>query len=369
MHSSSLRRWGQGAAAMGVGALLLVFPGEAAQGASRGMALCLNTLVPSLFPFMVLAVYVASSGVGEELGRPLRRPLQWLGLPAACAPAVLPALLGGYPVGAAGISRLLHEKKLTPPQARRAMALCCLPGPAFLVSAVGNGLLGSAKAGAVLWACALLGAVLPLVFTKGGSPLPTPEPPAAPPPAGAFFAAVTGAARNLLSLCALVVVFCTLQELLCTVPLPGMLTNAPGAILPRGTAESVLPVLLEVTGGMAACREQGAPLWLFAFAAGWGGLCVHGQVFSFFRPGELKKAAFLRARLVHGALSAGLAWGFFRLFPAWQPAVSVFATHRVTATPLFSAAAPASLALLVLCGVFCLTAKLPMNNGQSTTEN
>ena len=32
MHSSSLRRWGQGAAAVGVGALLLVFPGEAARG-------------------------------------------------------------------------------------------------------------------------------------------------------------------------------------------------------------------------------------------------------------------------------------------------------------------------------------------------
>ena len=128
MHAFSLR-WGPAAASVLVGGLLLAFPGAASRGAASGLALCLNTAVPSLFPFMVLAVYVSASGAGEDLGRLLRRPVQWLGLPAQTTSAVLLAFLGGYPAGAAGISQLLREEKLTRPQAQRAMALCCLPSP------------------------------------------------------------------------------------------------------------------------------------------------------------------------------------------------------------------------------------------------
>jgi len=355
MHASSLRRGAAALGCMAVGGLLLGFPTAAAQGAARGISLCLNTAVPSLFPFMVLAAYISASGVGEQLGKPLCRPVQWLGLPAACAPAVLLALLGGYPVGAAGVSRLLHTGQISPAQARRAMVLCCLPSPAFMVSAIGNSLLASPRAGAALWACTLLGAVLPLLL-RPAKPQPAAKTSEAPPQSGSFFSAVEAAARSVLSLSALIVVFCTLQELLAATPLPEWLAAELGTFLPAGAAKSLLPALLEVTTGMAVCKENGAPLWLFAFAAGWGGLCVQGQVFSFFKPGELPKAAFLRARLVHGLLSAGLAAGFFRFFPEWQPAISVFATHTVTQTEIFSSTAPAGIALLALCGVFCLTA-------------
>lgn len=355
MHAFSLRL-GPAAASLLLGGLLLAFPGAASRGAAGGLALCLNTAVPSLFPFMVLAVYVSASGAGEDLGRLLRRPVQWLGLPAQTASAVLLAFLGGYPVGAAGISQLLREEKLTRPQAQRVMALCCLPSPAFMVAAVGNNLLHSPRAGAVLWACTALGATLPLLFTRKGADLsPTPAEKPQPRP-GALFFAVERAAKNTLSLCAFIVVFCTLQALLEETPLPAVLAEFLGAILPAGAAKSLLPVLLEVTTGAAACTENGAPLWLFAFGAGWGGLCVQGQAGSFFRPGELKKGAFLRARLVHGLVSAGLCGAFFRLFPGYLPAVPTFATHTVTDARAFSAAAPASAAILVLCGVFCLTA-------------
>jgi hypothetical protein len=224
-----------------------------------------------------------------------------------------------------------------------------------MISALGNGLLASPRAGAALWACTLLGAVLPLLF-RPAKPQPTAETPEIPPPSGSFFSAVETAARSVLSLSALIVVFCTLQALLAATPFPGMLAQGLEIIFPPNAAKSLLPALLEVTTGLAACKENGAPLWLFAFAAGWGGLCVQGQVFSFFKPGELPKAAFLQARLVHGLVSAGLAAGFFRFFPEWQPAISVFATHTVTQTEVFSDAAPASIALLALCGVFCLTA-------------
>ena len=80
-------------AAAGASTLLLAFPAAAARGAARGIALCLNTAVPSLFPFMVLAAYVSASGAAALPGRLLRRPVGWLGLPPQAAGTVVLALL------------------------------------------------------------------------------------------------------------------------------------------------------------------------------------------------------------------------------------------------------------------------------------
>ena len=355
-------------AAAGASTLLLAFPAAAARGAARGIALCLNTAVPSLFPFMVLAAYVSASGAAALPGRLLRRPVGWLGLPPQAAGTVVLALLGGYPVGAAGVSRLLREKQLTLQEAQRAMALCCLPSPAFMITAVGNGLLGSPKTGAVLWACTLLGAVaaLPRRRNRSSTSAPAKAPPL--PVRGALTQAVNHACRSTLSLCACIVLFCTLQGVLEETPLPGALAFLAGKVLPAGAAGSLLPVVLEVTTGVQACRENGAPLWLYAFGAGWGGLCVHGQVFSFFSPGELKKGPFLRARLVHGTTAGLLAWGVFRLFPGLAPATAAFAGQTGQHLQLFSAGAPAAAALLALCAVFCLTVPLPQGTEKAESR-
>lgn len=44
----------------------LLFSKECSKGAENGIGLCLSTLVPSLFPFMVLASYITDSGLAEK---------------------------------------------------------------------------------------------------------------------------------------------------------------------------------------------------------------------------------------------------------------------------------------------------------------
>ena len=55
----------------------LLFSKECSKGAENGIGLCLSTLVPSLFPFMVLASYITDSGLAEKIGR----HLSWLTKP------------------------------------------------------------------------------------------------------------------------------------------------------------------------------------------------------------------------------------------------------------------------------------------------
>ena len=43
----------------------------------RGLSLCAETVIPSLFPFMVLSELLVASGAGEALGRLLAKPMKW----------------------------------------------------------------------------------------------------------------------------------------------------------------------------------------------------------------------------------------------------------------------------------------------------
>ena len=48
----------------------------AGEHVTRGMRICAETLIPSLFPFMVLSDILVSSGIGAVLGRFFTKPMQ-----------------------------------------------------------------------------------------------------------------------------------------------------------------------------------------------------------------------------------------------------------------------------------------------------
>src|SRR5699024_9602966 len=135
-------------------------------------------LVPSLFPFLVLASFLARSPAGDVLGRLLTPLLRWgFRLPACCGGTVLLGLLGGYPAGARGISLLLAQGRLTQSQAARALGFCVNPGAAFLVTYVGGGLLGDASLGWALFFSVTGSSLLLGVLSGLGQPLPPREAP------------------------------------------------------------------------------------------------------------------------------------------------------------------------------------------------
>jgi len=69
-------------------AALLHWPQAVSGGVSRGLSICSTVIIPSLFPFLVLAGFLVRSGVGAALGRRLERPVRFLfGLPGCCASA------------------------------------------------------------------------------------------------------------------------------------------------------------------------------------------------------------------------------------------------------------------------------------------
>lgn len=308
--------------------LVFCFPTPVLTGASRGLSLCGNVLIPSLLPFLTLVGICTRSGLGDAVGAVLRRPVAFLfRLPAVAAAPLLFSFLGGYPTGAVSVKQLLEDRAITDREAARMMHFCVGAGPAFAVGAVGGVMLGSVRAGWVLflahfvsaWGLGFLEARrAPLCYKTAVKSNPQPL-------ATAFTAAVQTATEALVAMSGFVILFCIALSLADGVGLAAFLDRyiAGGSVMLAG--------VLEVTAGCTAAAGSVTPLlFLVGFFLSFGGVSVHCQVRTVLQkyPAALKD--FFLFRLLHGLVGGGLTMLFFALFPK---TVSVLAPNTATVKP------------------------------------
>ncbi len=361
-----------------MGAGLLIWPQAVATGTSRGLAICGGVIIPSLFPFLILAGFLVRSGISESIGR----RLEWLTrrlfkLPGCCSTPIFISLVGGYPAGGAAIGELLDRGAITQGQARRMLQFCVNGGPAFIISAIGAGMLGSVQKGVLLFVSHITVSLLigiigarwvkdepnpPAAAGKRASSPKTSQNPLKSKPArrsiaGAFVDSVNNACRSLLYMCGFVVLFAALLSLgdgsgftdgfhrFIALPFRWMGREVDTSY--------ILPVLLEVSCGTVEVAGSGvmAP-FLLSMALGWGGLSVHCQLAATLQGYRLINGSFFLARICHGVLSGLLSMLLFRVVPMTMPVVALD-TNTVFRT--FSSSAAASVALLLMCGVMVLT--------------
>lgn len=355
----------------GLGAVgLACFPGDASQGAAAGLTFCLQVLIPSSFPFLVLSSFCVHAGISVRLGRlisPVTRVL--FHLPGACGATILLSLAGGYPVGTRGIATLYHNGVISQKQANQMLYFCVNAGPAFTISVIGAGLYGMPRLGVYLFLSGTLASLLVGVVLGRFSPKPAAganEESKPPVPWGdALVLSASDAARGMISACSFVILFATVLALLSRVGVVPFLCRALSAMgLPDSIAGGIFPLVWEITGGSADGVMLGIPFALMAFGVGFAGLCVHFQVLATASPFRPSRWKFFVARLVHGLLSAGFAAVLQHCFPIpiSGPVVSVFhntsqmlhgTLSAVSAPPVRAIAAGA--VLIALCIVLLLS--------------
>lgn len=126
--------------------------------ACEGVALCIHTVIPSLFPFFVLSGIINSCLLGQKL-----RLLQPIGrfckVPKGTESLLALGFLAGYPIGAQLIAQACRDGKLTAKTAKRMLGFCNNAGPAFLFGML-SPLFTSVKVVWVLWAVHILSALI-----------------------------------------------------------------------------------------------------------------------------------------------------------------------------------------------------------------
>lgn len=114
---------------------LIVDSKTAIQGSIDGLNLCMRTLIPSLFPFFVVSSVIQDAFYGTKL--PVLRPLGRLfRIPEGSEALLIPAFLGGYPVGASSIRDAFDNKQISIQNAERMLAYCNNCGPSFLFGVI-----------------------------------------------------------------------------------------------------------------------------------------------------------------------------------------------------------------------------------------
>lgn len=148
-----------------IGMLVLTLDSKTAiEGASEGIKLCTNSVIPSLFPFVVLSIILTGAMSNSHF-----RFLIPIGKLCKMAPNTVPllliGLLGGYPTGAQAVAEAYRNRSISSSTAHRLLGFCSNAGPAFLFGITGC-LFTQRMTPWLLWAIHILsalavGAILP----------------------------------------------------------------------------------------------------------------------------------------------------------------------------------------------------------------
>lgn len=296
-----LGRWMTWALLLSGFAGLLLLPQTAAEGVREGLELCAGTVVPALFPFLVLSSAAVSLGAADTLGvvlAPLMGPLFRCGRAGAAALGL--GLMGGYPVGAKTVRSLYEGGHCSRQEAERLLGFCNCCGPAFILGTAG--MLGSAALGGILlaghWLGALTTGIVFRIFGKKDEKLPPSTPIRAQRLSNVLTEAVRGTLSALGNICAYVVLFQVFSRLL---EEAGALS--PVNAFPNGRA--LVLGLLDLTGGVTAVDPtQSGAIELTAFLLGIGGLSVLCQTMAVLDGSGLALWPAAVGKLLHGIFGA-----------------------------------------------------------------
>lgn len=302
-------------------------------GVSNGLKLCAVSIIPSLFPFIVLSDYLIRSRSVEIFGRFLEPVTKAVfRLPGSAGCAVIMSLVGGYPVGAGMIVKLLENGSISQNQAKRMMLFCVNAGPAFVIGTVGTVMFSNRKAGTILYLSMIVSALVMGAFFRffdsSALEIRTKMPEFK---SGVLNQSVTNSINSMFNLCAWVVLFSCVNALLESFSIPD-------------SVMMWIKMITEVTGGCIAASGK-YPVSVQALIMGWAGLSVHCQLLPYIKETQVKYLHFILSRLFHGALSATIAKFLFWLFPCQT---SVFSTNTEVLPQLYSVSVPAAVATVIL---------------------
>ena len=293
-------RW-RAAACLALGGGLGLFLAEAGfvrAAAAEALSLCARSVIPALFPFLVVSSLLLSLGLGELLSPMLAGLMEPLfRVDGVGSSALLLGLVGGYPIGAKTAADLYRGGRLSRPEAERLLAFCNNSNPVFLISVLGVGVFGSVRAGVWLWLIHLLSALLTgLLFRNHGGPARRQAGGTAAFQAvslsAAFVAAVRESLSGMLSVCAFVTFFYVLAR-----PLASL----------GGWLGPVLVGLTELFSLTPLLRPDRFGFILASAMAGWGGLSVLCQTAAVLEGSGLRLQSCAAGKAVQGLLAGLLA--------------------------------------------------------------
>ena len=334
----------EAAQSVGIFALIIcfiVFSVRAKAQALEGMKLCLNVIVPTLLPILILTntIIKSSSRVFlEAVFSPLARLLR---LPKCACCALILGLIGGYPTGAILTNELFNLHLIDNQTAKRLLRCSFCGGVAFIITAVGTIHLNSTKTGIIIYTINVLSSIIICVADGIIHPNTNKSTKECSIDSQSFCNALINSiecsTKSVAVMCGCIVFFSAICGLV----------SIPPFAMP----------LIEITNGIFKF-DGSISLPYLCFFLSFGGLCIHLQILNVIKSTGIGYIDFFVHRVVGGLISYFLGKGYILLF---NPDTEVF-SNISQITPRLNQI-NGSLSIILLAS--CIVIVVDLNNKKS----
>ena len=297
---------------------MLIFSEGVLTAIKNALLLCGQTIIPSLFPFMIASDLLLQAGVGDLPMPPFFEKVtrRLFSVSAAGFCAFFVGLLCGFPIGAKFIADLYRSGKIGTEEATRLLCFCNNTGPAFLIAGVGISLLHSKALGITLYCIQILSAlVCGLLLTRlkpGDNKIQISMASEEKRPRD-FSSVIRSNVQNMLAVCGTVIFFSSTLGLL-------------GEVLQNRVLLSIISSFLEVGSASAMASELFSSMPKFAFllltlAVNFGGLSVHMQAACLLRDLPVSFGRYILAKWMQACIALLLSMFLYSLlhfFPQYD---------------------------------------------------
>ena len=265
--------------------------------ARESLVLCFTTVIPSLFPFMVLSSLFVSSYTNDSFKFASFMSNRLFGIRKAANAAFMCGLICGYPIGAKCTCELYKAKKISASEAESLIAYSNNSGPLFVIGAVGTGIFGSVKTGIFLYCVQLMSALCAAKILKSHTTYSLTPHHENSNTKISFTASVCTSVINIINVCGFIVFFSVINELI-----RPYITLLPSYI--QAFAFCVLEITNSIVNITGLEYSYAIKLTFVSFALGWSGFSVHMQVKSLLTGTCLSMKKYYITRLLMGTFSA-----------------------------------------------------------------
>lgn len=263
----------------------------------KSLELCFSSVIPALFPFMVLSSmfvsYTSDSSFGH-IGKLLSR---LFGISPCAVSALICGILCGYPIGAKCTAQLFESKKITASEAESLIAYSNNSGPLFVIGAVGIGILHSVKAGIILYVVQLISSFFAGIVLRKSTYISALGAHIYPTQRKTLITAVCDSVFSILKVCGFVVFFGVINAL--AEPLVNILPPVFSCM-----AASFTEVTCGINFISLKLPSITHKIIASSFALGWSGLSVHMQVKSIVSPLGISMKKYYITRILMGTISS-----------------------------------------------------------------
>lgn len=273
--------------------LSVLFAENIADSVRVGMALCASSIIPAVFPFMILSDAIVTYMSFEKSGFLKRLFEKLFKVNGTGLTAFICGTLCGFPLGVKSAIDLYRRGSISKDEAERLIGFANNTGPAFLIAGVGASMRGSVRDGVLLYFSLLASAVL--VGMLFGIKKYKSE----------FFSinteqkfdiveSIKSSAINTLYICAFIVFFSVVV---------GLIKNA---VSYEGLLAAMLPFveLGNAASFLSKCSlSDTASLALTGFSAAFSGISVHMQSLIFIKETDISTRLYFPMKLLQGVFA------------------------------------------------------------------